>query len=123
ENAEEREDNSYLSFRPWRSWRLGVHPSFFSRRQLSSEHLSIERERMFAQRADVWRKRFLIQASAVHRVHPVAFELFDALDAVQHRFVSREDADLAIHLAHLLAEVFAHDRRLLARLDEQVGRE
>ena len=33
-----------------------------------------------------------------------------------------EDADLAVHLAHRIGEVLGHHGRLIARLEEQIGR-
>ena len=34
-----------------------------------------------------------------------------------------EDADLAVHLTHRIGEVLGHHGRLIARLEEQIGRE
>jgi hypothetical protein len=51
----------------------------------------------------------------VHGVHPVGVQL-DAVDDRSHGLLVREDPDLAVEGAHLLAEILVDDRRLRAEL-------
>src|SRR5918994_2950707 len=88
---------------------------------LAAEQLALVGERLLSKRPREARQRLATEAAAMHAVNPLGVESLDPVDHLTDRILVGEDPDLAVVRAHLGSKVLRHRRRLVARLDEQVG--
>src|SRR5437868_33934 len=87
------------------------------------EKLSLESERLFAERVCEARKDLACQCAAVHSVDPLRLQLLNAIHHAADGLFMRENSSVPIQFAHGQTEILANDGRLIAGLNEKIRRE
>jgi hypothetical protein len=91
--------------------------------ELTSAQHPLVGERLLTEGTEEARRNLTLETAAVHRVNPCGIDLFDSIDGLPHWRFMGENPDLSVQRKHLRGQVLVHDRRLIAWLDEQIGRE